>query len=225
MSEFYLVRHGQASFGAQNYDKLSSLGIQQSVWLGEYFKQRHIHFDQILAGTLVRHQETAQGICSGLQAESEITVMPELNEFDFERLASAYLHVYPEARPSANAPRADFYRLLKKAMLDWAAGRLPDEHLEETWQQFEQRVGQAVAHVRENFHSERVLIVSSGGAIAMLLSLVLGFGAEQVVNLNLQIKNTSFSHFYFNPKQVRLSNFNNVPHLDHPERVDAVTYS
>ena len=225
MSEFYLVRHGQASFGAENYDKLSELGKQQSEWLGEYFADRQIAFDQILTGTLTRHKETADGIRSALPTDVPVDALPELNEFDFEGLARAYLHQYPDARPAEDAPRAEFYRLLKSAMLEWAANTLPEEHLNESWQQFEHRVALAINHVREQLHSKRVLIVSSGGAIAMLLSHVLGFGPEQVVNLNLQIKNTSFSHFYFNPLQVRLSNFNNVPHLDLPERVEAVTYS
>ena len=125
MSEFYLVRHGQASFGAQNYDKLSELGIQQSVWLGEYFTDRNIQFDRVLTGTLVRHQETADGICSALRGNVQIEALPELNEFDFECLANVYLQLNPGAKPAENAPRAEFYRLLKKAMLDWAAGRLP----------------------------------------------------------------------------------------------------
>ena len=37
LAELTLVRHGQASFGAANYDQLSDLGMQQSRWLGEYF--------------------------------------------------------------------------------------------------------------------------------------------------------------------------------------------
>jgi broad specificity phosphatase PhoE len=37
MGNLYLVRHGQASFGAADYDQLSELGQRQSVRLGEYF--------------------------------------------------------------------------------------------------------------------------------------------------------------------------------------------
>lgn len=225
MSEFYLVRHGQASFGAENYDKLSDLGIQQSVWLGEYFKQRHIHFDQVLTGTLVRHQETAKGICAGLEDTPPVMRWAQLNEFDFTRLAQAYLSLYPEARPGNDAPRADFYRLLKKAMLAWSIDELPMELLAESWGEFRQRIFWALTQIREQHQNKRILIVSSGGAIAMLMSLVLACDAKQVINLNLQIKNTAFSQFYFNPKDVRLSNFNNVPHLDDPARVDAITYS
>ena len=40
MSELYLVRHAQASFGAANYDQLSDLGHQQSRWLGDHLGMR-----------------------------------------------------------------------------------------------------------------------------------------------------------------------------------------
>jgi broad specificity phosphatase PhoE len=45
MGNIYLVRHGQASFGAENYDQLSTLGQQQSQRLGEYFAQKGIQFE------------------------------------------------------------------------------------------------------------------------------------------------------------------------------------
>ena len=39
MAEFYLVRHGQASFGSDNYDQLSHWGTSRPVgW--EYFAER-----------------------------------------------------------------------------------------------------------------------------------------------------------------------------------------
>ena len=51
MGTLYLVRHGQASFGADDYDQLSELGHRQSVRLGEYFAERDIRFDGLIAGT------------------------------------------------------------------------------------------------------------------------------------------------------------------------------
>ncbi|NBT74061.1 MAG: histidine phosphatase family protein, partial [Betaproteobacteria bacterium] len=65
MGTLYLVRHGQASFGAQNYDQLSERGRQQSVQLGNYWRQRGLTFDAILTGTLQRHLQTWQGIAEG----------------------------------------------------------------------------------------------------------------------------------------------------------------
>ena len=57
MGTLYLVRHGQASFGAADYDQLSDLGHKQSVRLGEYFAHKGIHFDGLIAGTLRRHKQ------------------------------------------------------------------------------------------------------------------------------------------------------------------------
>jgi broad specificity phosphatase PhoE len=51
MGNLYLVRHGQASFGAADYDNLSELGHRQSVRLGEYFASRQVHFDAVMTGT------------------------------------------------------------------------------------------------------------------------------------------------------------------------------
>lgn len=225
MAEFYLVRHGQASFGAANYDKLSDLGHQQSEWLGHYFAQRDIGFDQVFVGEMVRHHETAQGIARGMQSEFQPDIDDGLNEFDFKAVIESFLHRYPEHRPSDNAPPPEYYKLLKKSMHAWLADDLEHSMLSETWQQFEQRVQRALARVCNSDTDRPVLVVSSGGAMSMIMKQVLGFDASKVIDINLQTRNASFSHFYFNRNGIRLSSFNSVPHLDTPERADAITYS
>ena len=70
MSEVYFVRHGQASFGSDNYDQLSPKGHQQARMLGEYFATQQLQFDHILTGDMVRHRETAEGICAGMGIEA-----------------------------------------------------------------------------------------------------------------------------------------------------------
>src|SRR5690606_26507466 len=135
MAEFYLVRHGQASFGAANYDQLSPPGHQQAQWLGQYFAERGITFATLLTSALVRHHETAEGICRGLGVRLEADVQPGLNEFDFHAIVRACLSQYPDMRPVEGAPRSAFYRLLKIAMQHWRDQALTGE-LPETWQQF-----------------------------------------------------------------------------------------
>ena len=39
MTTIYLIRHGQASFGAESYDKLSPNGELQAKLLGQYFNK------------------------------------------------------------------------------------------------------------------------------------------------------------------------------------------
>src|ERR1700691_6585648 len=61
----YLVRHGQAAFGTDHYDRLTDTGFAQARLLGGYFARRQIRFDAVLTGTLRRQTETAQGIFEG----------------------------------------------------------------------------------------------------------------------------------------------------------------
>jgi len=71
MAELYLVRHAQAAFGTDDYDRLTELGHRQARWLGEYFAERGMGFDRVLTGTLRRHRETLQAIaetCPGTPA-------------------------------------------------------------------------------------------------------------------------------------------------------------
>ena len=58
MGTLYLVRHGQASFGAADYDQLSELGTRQCRALGEWFAARGIGFEAVLRGTLCRHVQS-----------------------------------------------------------------------------------------------------------------------------------------------------------------------
>ncbi|WVM90630.1 histidine phosphatase family protein [Halopseudomonas pachastrellae] len=70
-----------------------------------------------------------------------------------------------------------------------------------------------------NFKGSRVLAVSSGGAIAMLVRQLLEAPSKTMVELNLQTRNTGLIHCVFNQRAMRLAGFNAVPHLDSPERV------
>ena len=224
MAQFYLVRHGQASFGSDNYDQLSPLGHQQARWLGEYFAERDMGFDALITGDLVRHQETGAGICEGLGVQLPVDIQLGLNEFDFHSIVDAYLAQHPDQAPPEGASAAAFYKALKTAMTHWRDDSLTGD-LPETWQMFADRVAAARAHIQSHYSErDRVVIVSSGGAMAMFMKQVLQAADETVVELNLQIRNTSVAHGFFNRKVVRLAGFNNVPHLDRTDRLDAITY-
>lgn len=225
MSEIYLVRHAQASFGKGNYDRLSPLGHRQALWLGEYFAFRKLRFDRIICGDMVRHHETLDGICSamGLDPGSRESHF-QWNEFDFETLVKAYLEQHPGERPGKTAPAAVFARLLQKTMRSWAAGTLAGE-IPETWDQFEERVRAGLNRaVKSSKESSRTLVVSSGGAIAMAIRQVLAAPPEAMIQMNIQTRNSSYSHLFLNQDSMHLAGFNHVPHLEHPDRHTAVTY-
>lgn len=223
MAELYLVRHGQASFGADNYDELSPSGRTQSSWLGEYFAQANLRFDRVVIGTMQRHRQTADAILAAMGGpQIELAQDAGLNEYDFEALFAA---VGDEGLPSAlsaTSSKKDFYKGLRHVLQLWADDRLPGA-VPETWQQFQTRVQRARSDI-QRAGGKRVLVVSSGGPIAVTAQQVLQAPAASAIALNLQIRNSSVCQYVFNDDAMSLVSFNSVPHLEHAERREFVTY-
>jgi len=231
MSELFLVRHAQASFGSDNYDQLSSLGLEQSRWLGEHFRERDIRFDRIITGSLARQRQTAEGILAACDNKIQIEEMPGLNEFDFHLLGAEYCRLTNTPLPRRADGHRPFFQLMRLAMQAWADNTLFASELdgscvlEESWQQFHDRVADSMTAIRNTNNAERILVVSSGGAIAMALSQILQCSVEALINMNMQIKNTGVSHLYSTQNKLVLSSFNNAPHLERIDRSDALTYA
>lgn len=225
MSELFLVRHAQASFGTDNYDRLSDLGHRQARWLGEHFRYRELGFDQVICGSMVRHHETADGILRGLGRQpAGFETDPAWDEFDFQAIVAAYLEEHNEEMPAAGASLTAFSRILRAALLAWAENRL-QAALPEPWEHFDSRVREGLSGLtRAAGDGQRILLISSGGAISTALRHVLEAPASSMVHMNLQLRNSSVSHLFFNSKNIHFSGFNHVPHLDHPDRAGAVTY-
>ena len=121
MGNLYLVRHGQASFGAADYDNLSDLGVQQSVRLGEYFAQKGIPFDAVLTGSLRRHTQTWKGIAQGAGLDHTPLVWPGLNEYDSEAVIQA-IHPQPLQKPDTPEVYRHHFRLLRDGLRQWMNG-------------------------------------------------------------------------------------------------------
>ncbi|WP_406828522.1 histidine phosphatase family protein [Microbulbifer sp. ARAS458-1] len=223
MSEIFVVRHGQASFGSDNYDQLSELGWQQARWLGEHWAQEELQFDHIVSGDLQRQRETAQGICEGLGLDRQrVEQLPQLNEFDFKQVTQAYGDKNPQAVPQAGAERREFYRFLRMAMHAWSTGEI---NAAESWQQFEQRIEEVLGIIATGAIGGKTLVVSSAGAIAMMVRQIMGAPSHSVTQLNMQIKNTAVSHFISGRSGMSLHSFNFVPHLENRQRREFITYS
>eukprot|EP01030_Chromulinospumella_sphaerica_P019174 gene19174-19056_t len=172
MGTLYLVRHGQASFGAADYDQLSPLGRQQAVHLGEHWRSRGMRFDAVITGTLRRHTQTLEGIAEGLQTQPEVLQLPGLNEYDSHALISA---IHPQPLGPADTPeryRAHF-RILCDALAQWMAGVISPQGMP-TWDEFAGGVRAALDHVRHHHAGQNVLLVSSGGPISTAVGEVLG---------------------------------------------------
>ncbi|MBR8460208.1 histidine phosphatase family protein [Burkholderia dolosa] len=223
MAELFLVRHGQASFGTDDYDRLSAAGEQQGVWLGEYFARQRLTFDRVICGTMNRHAQTVDAILRGMARDGvPVDRHPGLNEYDFHGLFAAAARDYPEVARLAAGTMHEHFRALKQVLQMWADDRLGDT-APETWAHFQQRVADARAAIRTG-GSRRVLAVSSGGPIAVTVQQVLAAPPSSAIALNLQIRNSSVSQFFFNAEAFHLASFNGIPHLDDPERHTWRTY-
>jgi broad specificity phosphatase PhoE len=242
MARLFLVRHGQASFGQANYDQLSPVGHQQATWLGEYFTEREVRFARAVAGSLVRQQETAQGILAALPAGSapSITTHAGLNEYDGEslyRAATGGRDVLAHQR----ADYRDYWRTLKAAMHAWAADTLTGEF--ETWGQFGQRTRAALEAAATGLGAdEAALVVSSGGALSRALIDILHCPAAMAVEFNLQYRNSAVTELIVGSRGgnrggndggscgssldgARLVSFNTITHLDQSGRRGAITFA
>jgi len=224
MGTLYLVRHGQASFGAADYDRLSELGERQCWALGQWLRERGAAFDGVVVGTLRRHAQSLAAIAEGHGVLPEATPWPGLNEYDPEALVRA---VHPALKPATDGHGAEAYRthfrLLREALLAWIEGRSVPAGMP-SWAEFAAGVAGALDHVRSR-HAGDVLLVSSGGPIATAVAQVLGAPPQAMVELNLRIRNSALSEFAFTPRRHSLLSFNHLPHLNDPGRRGWVTYT
>lgn len=222
MGTLHLVRHGQASFGADDYDRLSSLGHRQAQRLGAWFRARGTVFRHALVGTMRRHRETFDGIVDGLGAPVDATPWPGLDEYDSAAVIAA-IHPGPLPRPQTPEQVRQHFRLLRDGLAAWTRGEVQPAGMP-CYADFLGGVTAALDHVRTALDGE-VLLVSSGGPIATAVGHVLGTPPATTIELNLRIRNCALTEFAFNPKRHVLVSFNALPHFEHPDCADWATYT
>lgn len=226
MGTLHLVRHGQASFGAADYDQLSELGARQCRALGQYFAERGISFEAVLRGTLRRHAQSLSALDEGYAAMADAlpTALewPGLNEYDSEAVIRT-VYAGPLSKPDSPEVYRQHFRLLREGLAKWMSGTAQPAGMP-SWAEFVAGVAGALEHVK-NRHEGHVLLVSSGGPIATAVQQVLGAPAETMIELNLRIRNSALTQFSYTPRRLSLDSFNHVPHLDRPERAGWITYA
>jgi broad specificity phosphatase PhoE len=227
------VRHGQASFGADDYDQLSPLGQRQSIRLGEYWRATQnrasntqardiLNFDAVLMGSLKRHRQTWEGIAEGAQLNLTPQVWPGLNEYDSHALIET-IHPEPLAKPDSPEMYKHHFRLLRTALQKWMAGETSPKGMP-SYAEFAQGIQDVLTHVRTHYQG-RVLVVSSGGPISTAVGHVLAAPADTSIELNLRIRNTALTEFVFTPSRHMLLSYNNLPHLDSEAHQSWVTFA
>ena len=196
MATLYLLRHGQASFMSDNYDKLSDLGIEQAKLLGEYFKRKNITIDAAFTGTMERQKDTYKHFKSRYDSDFAIipqnTILSELNEhqftevFDDYRKGDAALMATIE-NASPKKKRKIVMQAFFKAYRQWITEETGEGH--ESWAAFKQRVEAGFAQIETALKAhDTVAIFSSGGVISYMLGIILELKDEYSMELNWQIK-------------------------------------
>ena len=86
MPVIYLIRHGQASFGKEDYDQLSEMGWEQSRILGRALQNQDLGVPRSICGTMRRHVETAEATLGELGLAKEWHTDTGFNEYNHSEL-------------------------------------------------------------------------------------------------------------------------------------------
>ena len=233
MSTLALVRHGQASFFAENYDQLSPLGEQQSRLLGEYWVKRGVRFDEVYTGPRVRQIETAalagEAFARAGLPWPEPQFLPELDEHQVDRLIKLKIdqivREHPRVEPlhaayrAAESPRdrhRTFQLMFEQLVMLWVGEKIGHEEVE-SWPAFRKRVAAGLARITDGEARGRsVAAFTSVGAITVSLQASTGCGDRAAFDLGWRVRNCSITDFVFTRDRLTMDGFNAYPHLEDP---------
>lgn len=210
MGVVLLVRHGQASFGADDYDVLSDTGWTQGRLLGTWLAERGVVPTSLVYGGMRRQRDTAAAMIDAAGwADLSPTVDPGWDEFDHVGMVAAY----PDLPADLDlTDRRAFQQVFEEATAHWTAGEPGD--FTETYAAFDARVRQALFRAVSSAGSgQTVVVVSSGGPIAVACSALIDHDARLWQRFNTVIVNSSVTRVIVGPTGPRLLTFNEHPHL------------
>ena len=235
MSEIYMIRHGQASFGSENYDRLSSLGVVQAGILANYLVKIDQRFDAFYTGCMERQEKTAEALVN-VYGEHRLPVIDLIkaeafNEYDSKTVFADQVRMMIEADPSLSddvkqvySDERVFQRLFQQVMTRWASGKydLPGSP---RWKEFRDRVQQGIKDLMKRHGSRKSLAVfTSGGPISAAVQMALDLTDEKAMAVSWQIMNTSITCFKYNSKGIALTGFNDISHLKLKGNEGLLTY-
>jgi len=217
VSVILLVRHGQASFGAADYDQLSARGEQQSAVLGAALAARGVRPTRIVAGAMKRHAQTAAAAVTAAGWTPEVEVDGGWDEFDHVQLLS--VHTPPET-DEAVTEKAAFQHWFEQATLHWTRGARGEEY-DEPFGGFTGRVDTAFDRLAASLDpADTAVVFSSGGPVSWTASALLDGGADLWLKLNPVMVNASVTKVVVGRRGRTLVAFNDHAHLE----PDLLTY-
>jgi broad specificity phosphatase PhoE len=232
MSVLLMVRHGQASFGEVEYDRLSEMGVTQSVLLGDYWLRRGQRFDALFTGAQKRQIDTLLEVRRRYRQAGrdlpEPVVNEAFNEYDAGGMLANFLPILLRERPDleqtvhqAMNKQADsavrrraFQDILTIVMNRWIAGEIDSQSVE-SWERFTHRVVRGVKEIVAGYPDGRtVAVFTSGGPISAVAQYALETSDRVALSLGWVVKNASINEFKFKGNRFTLTGFNMTPHFD-----------
>lgn len=230
-----MVRHGQASFGEKNYDRLSAIGIKQAQITAQHWIQLGRQTDAVYVGRMQRQIDTAGPLLSALAdncfTKPEVITEAAFDEYDSEAVVKAQLPSILDAYPSVQE-RADeiltdkklFHFVFHKAMNRWLTGQY-DEPGGVTWEGFKQRVSDGIRRIiQDQGAKKQVAVFTSGGPISVAVQQALTLSDAMAMAQSWHIMNASITRFKYNPDGIALVGFNDVTHLEMKNDTELITY-
>lgn len=218
MPTVYLVRHGQASFGSDDYDVLSAMGEQQSKVLGVELRRRDIRVDRAASGTLRRQRATAVACLAAADLDVTLGEDPRWNEYDLDAVLPHYL---PELTGNPNrvaaSPR-EFQAMLERAVVAWSADGASVGSAG-TWARFCAAPCEALAELFDSLGSGgTALVFTSGGVISAICASILGLPVEAFLSVNRTMINASLTKVVSGRSGTSLVSLNEHGHFEGPNR-------
>jgi len=222
MPALYLIRHGQASFGADDYDQLSPLGERQAEHLGAAFAAAGVIPQHIICGDMRRHRQTAEQCLLGLGSTVDAGALtwqtdPSWNEYDHLDLLQAYT-AEPQvseqilADMAGDNPRAGFQAHFARAMQRWQSGDYDGDYTE-SWMQFCGRISRALDAASRSSRGN-IFVSTSGGVIAVVCRHLLGLADANAAELSWQLVNAGYSKVLSGQSGLKLASINEHSHFD-----------
>jgi broad specificity phosphatase PhoE len=235
MGILYMIRHGQASFGSENYDRLSETGRRQARILAEYLLSIGLSSDALYAGDMERQKDTAGALVQLSRERGAplpgLRIETAFNEYSSRAIILSYAEDLVGEEPSLTWDRKRFYadkkafqRIFEKILLRWVNGGAGKPGIP-TWEEFRERVASGLKRViAENGRGRTVLLFTSGGPISAVLQTALGLSNEETLRTAWQIANGSMTKFLYNGERISLASFNETAHLALRRDPTLVTY-
>ncbi|MFW9616024.1 histidine phosphatase family protein [Aquabacterium sp.] len=223
MGAIYLIRHGQASFGSENYDALSPVGHEQARVVGCALQARGVQPTAVVSGTMQRHQETAAGALAEMGVNLPLQIHAGVNEFAHENVIEvaepryASKTVMMSEMAAAGDPRRAFQKFFQDAVTRWVGGNHDDEY-DEPWSVFKLRCVSAledlVALTPAKGHT---VAFTSGGTISVMCAHLLGLSDAQAFTINWTLANAGVTKIVTGRDGLHLVSINEHAHLEGAE--------